>query len=772
MAQENSIKPIFDVFISYSSKEKAIADAVVAAHERAGIRCWYAPRDIAPGADWADSITKAIHDCSIMVLIFSKEANRSQRVIDEVNYAIDQGKPLLPFRIESMNPSGALSLHLSSRHWLDAYEPSWDAHLDRLVESVAANLGGRDGSIQISGGAASAIVTRQQKQTSQRTPVYVIASLVVVTILGFLGWQLLGGKAGSEPIETNTVSETVPIMNVTQAAEESLPEPTPTPGFSAAMDASLIAAEEITALDPHLAFGAALVVTKELFFSLTKFNPDTAEVVPAAAASWSVSPDGTIYTFTLHPDIPWVQHALGGETKQMEDEEGNPRFLTARDFEYAFTRICTPGIESFYMQILTNVVGCQELWEYPDPENIPQVMLDAVGVEAVSNTELIIQLTEPSASFLTKTTNPTLVAVPSWAIEKYGEAWTNPGLIPSNGPFVIDQWVSGEKVRLLRNQLLPIELQGEGNIGTVEMTLVSNDEESYQLWLDGEIDFSEVPVDLQENHLSLYSDQTEAYNNQSVFYAVFNHQKPAFSNLHLRRAFSSALDRPRFMDEVIKIGGIPMIHLAPPGVFGAPPVDQIGVGYDPEFAQTELELAGYPDCKGIPPITFYAYSGIANTYGEEISRFWEDSLGCPEGTINFKGSIKEIIGNKELWGDWDLIITGWGSDFPDQENWVGTLLSCEEEHPLLSNRECSEIDDLIAEAQIETTPSDRQALYWEIEEAFFGEDGTFPIAPLYTPYQYFAVWDWVSLAAPVTFEGFDMAGSRLDMEAKLGNVGE
>ncbi len=58
------------------------------------------------------------------------------------------------------------------------------------------------------------------------------------------------------------------------------------------------------------------------------------------------------------------------------------------------------------MQILTNVVGCQELWEYPDPENIPLEMLDAIGVDAVSDTELIIWLIEPSASFLTKTTNP------------------------------------------------------------------------------------------------------------------------------------------------------------------------------------------------------------------------------------------------------------------------------------------------------------------------------------------------------------------------------
>jgi ABC-type oligopeptide transport system substrate-binding subunit len=762
----------FDVFVSYSSPDKAIADAVVAAVEGEEIRCWYAPRDIEPGADWADSITQAIQECSMMVLVFSETANRSQRVIDEINYAIDRGKPILPFRIEPHTPTGALSLHLSSRHWLDAYEPSWDAHLDRLVDSVTANLESKTDTIQISGGAASAMVTEDRKPAPRKMTGYLIAGLAAITVLGLAGWQLLGGQAEPDPTEITTLAADIPTAVETSAADNSLPEETPTPEFSAVMDTSLIAPEDITTLDPHLADGATLEITKSLFLSLTRFNPETSVVEPAAAASWSVSPDGTIYTFTLHPDIPWVQHPLGGETVQVEDDEGNPRFLTAEDFEYAFRRICDPRIETYYVEILMNIAGCRDAWEYPDPENIPPEILNAVGVEAVSDTELIIRLIEPSASFLTRTTNPILVAVPSWAIEKYGEAWINPGIIPSSGHFVIDEWVSGEKIRMLRNQLLPVALQGGGNLGTVEITVVSSDEESYQLWLDEEIDYSEIPTELQQDHLEMYPDQSVAYNNQATYYAVFNHENMAFTDVHLRRAFSSALDRNKFLEEVINTGGIPMIHLAPPGVFGASPVDQNGIGYNPEFAQAELELAGYPGCEGMPPINFYAYSGIANTYGEEISRFWEDSLGCPEGTINFQGSLIDILYEEAEWDDWDLIITGWGSDFPDQDNWVGNLLSCEADNQLRSNRECSELDDLIAEARVETTPSDRSELYWELEEAFFGEEGSFPIAPLYTPYQYFAAKEWVTLVQPTSFEGFDMARSRLDMNAKLSELGD
>jgi len=169
MPNEVEISREFDVFVSYSSKEKTIADAVVAAHEQSGIRCWYAPRDIAPGADWADSITKAIHECSIMVLVFSKEANRSQRVIDEVNYAISQQKPLLPFRVESSSPTGALSLHLSSRHWLDAFEPNWEEHLERLVKSVRLNLEGASQTVQISGKSTGAAVGKTGGRNQMKT---------------------------------------------------------------------------------------------------------------------------------------------------------------------------------------------------------------------------------------------------------------------------------------------------------------------------------------------------------------------------------------------------------------------------------------------------------------------------------------------------------------------------------------------------------------------------------------------------------------------------
>ncbi len=74
-------------------------------------------------------------------MVFSKSSNQSKRVLEEVFFAVTEGKTVIPFRIENLDPTGAMRLHLSMLHWLDAYQPSWHAHLERLIESVSAELG-------------------------------------------------------------------------------------------------------------------------------------------------------------------------------------------------------------------------------------------------------------------------------------------------------------------------------------------------------------------------------------------------------------------------------------------------------------------------------------------------------------------------------------------------------------------------------------------------------------------------------------------------------
>ncbi len=126
----------FDVFISYASKDKIVADAVCARLEAAGIRCWIAPRDIVPGTSYGEAIMDAIHGAKVMVLVFSSSANASGHIPKEVERAVSNGVAILPFRIEDVAPGKSLDYFIGSVHWLDAMTPPMEQHLDSLAATV------------------------------------------------------------------------------------------------------------------------------------------------------------------------------------------------------------------------------------------------------------------------------------------------------------------------------------------------------------------------------------------------------------------------------------------------------------------------------------------------------------------------------------------------------------------------------------------------------------------------------------------------------------
>ncbi len=199
-----------DIFISYSSKDKVVADTVVATMETNGMRCWVAPRDIKPGADWAESITKAIDNCTIVLLIFSTNSNQSKRVRDEIFYSIAEEKTLIPFRIENLDPTGAMRLHLSSLHWLDAYQPSWQVHLDKLVGIAADNLERSIPTPVIEEKPPAFMDRKPQKKTRKAPLTWVGLSIALLAIMSvtFLWW--LSGMEKEEPqsAELNQMSRT------------------------------------------------------------------------------------------------------------------------------------------------------------------------------------------------------------------------------------------------------------------------------------------------------------------------------------------------------------------------------------------------------------------------------------------------------------------------------------------------------------------------------------------------------------------------------------
>jgi TIR domain len=141
-----------DVFISYSSKDQDAGYAACEVLERHGVRCWMAPRNIVPGVGWAKSIVQAIGQSRAMVLILSANANISPQIEREVERAINKGVPIIPFRIENVTPSDALEYFLSAPHWLDAFSPPLERHLDRLAEAVHTLLDSKTVAKQPRGG--------------------------------------------------------------------------------------------------------------------------------------------------------------------------------------------------------------------------------------------------------------------------------------------------------------------------------------------------------------------------------------------------------------------------------------------------------------------------------------------------------------------------------------------------------------------------------------------------------------------------------------------
>jgi hypothetical protein len=133
-----------DVFVSYSSKDKPVADAIVAGLEYKGVRCWIAPRDITPGISWGQAISEAIEESRIMVVILSGNSNQSRQVLREVERAVAKDVVVIPFRIQDIDPTGAMAYFLSSEHWLDAITPPLEKHIEKLRKTIDLFISGDD----------------------------------------------------------------------------------------------------------------------------------------------------------------------------------------------------------------------------------------------------------------------------------------------------------------------------------------------------------------------------------------------------------------------------------------------------------------------------------------------------------------------------------------------------------------------------------------------------------------------------------------------------
>jgi hypothetical protein len=231
-----------DVFISYASQDKAVADAMCATLEARQVRCWIAPRDILPGIPYAEALTEALRSCRVLVLVLSTYSNGSKHVMREVEAAVGAGVPVVPFRIADSSLSMSMNYLLKSIHWLDALTLPLDQHLHKLADviqnllaratpAIPAAARGTDPSICLPRSALSGASARPARRWWVAPAILLGAGLPLVLV----AWWLLRtpGHATDDrptsagptppPVRLDERARTLPAADVLRVVYEQVP---------------------------------------------------------------------------------------------------------------------------------------------------------------------------------------------------------------------------------------------------------------------------------------------------------------------------------------------------------------------------------------------------------------------------------------------------------------------------------------------------------------------------------------------------------------------
>ncbi len=326
---------VHDVFVSYSTKDKTITDTIVASMEQNQIRCWYAPRDIKPSEDWGKAISNAIERSKIFLIIFSGNSNQSQRVLDELNLAISQEITIMPFRIENLEPDGAMRLHLSSRHWLDAYDPSWESHIKKLIYTVSSHL---ETTIAEEDVEVPETLHRKQKTLKNRGKRRILAGIVTVALVISAGWYGLtqlnktDGETGELSLSLTEQAITTPDEKE-KIPETALPATEDIPSITQTYVSALAEEEEPTQETTDEVCQIVFLSTRSGYANLWLMEPDGSNQTQLSFNQYgdinvAWSPDGSQLTFNSGRDGDneiFIMNAEGTNIRQLTTNEFDDR---------------------------------------------------------------------------------------------------------------------------------------------------------------------------------------------------------------------------------------------------------------------------------------------------------------------------------------------------------------------------------------------------------------------------------------------------------------
>jgi ABC-type oligopeptide transport system substrate-binding subunit len=283
------------------------------------------------------------------------------------------------------------------------------------------------------------------------------------------------------------------------------------------------------------------------------------------AESWTVSEDGTVYTFKLRPGLVW--------------SDGTP--LTAKDFEYAWKMAVDPRTASQYNYLFFIIKGAADVADItvPDAEADKaaydeaiadiEAAKEAMGVKAIDDTTLEVVLEAPTSYFINLTAFPSFFPVSQAAKERWGEEYaTELDKMLYCGPFTITTWDHGSKMVLTKNESYwdasSVKLQ------KINMDMIKDINTPVTMYEAGELDHIAVPGDFipkfQQERPEEFSQLAEA----TAWYLECNLEHPVLKDVRFRKALSMALDRQAYCDNVLANYSAPATGLVPPSMTGLP----------------------------------------------------------------------------------------------------------------------------------------------------------------------------------------------------------
>ena len=407
---------------------------------------------------------------------------------------------------------------------------------------------------------------------------------------------------------------------------------------------------EPKALDPHVVTGVTEHnIISALLEGLVTEDPKTLEPQPGAAESWSVSDDGTVYTFVLRSNGKWSN----GDT------------VTAHDFVFSFERMLSPGLSAEYAEMLFVMKNAAAFHEGTIAD------FSQVGVRAVNYYTLEITLNAGTPYFLSMLNHYSWYPVHKQTILKHGKMdelhtpWTRPGNYVGNGVFVLDTWEVNKVIVVKKNPLhwdAKIVRLEAIHFHAIEKALT--EERAFRA---GDLHVTgTVPLDKIEKYQQKSPELLMVSPYIGTYYYLFNVEQPPLDDVRVRKALSMSIDRAAICTYVLKAGQLPAYHFVPPDTGGY--TSQARVTYDIAAAKKLLAAAGYPDGEGFPGFELlYNTNESHRKIAEVIQQMWQKNLNI---NVMLKNQEWKVYLDSTQQGDFQVARAGWIGDYVDPNTFL------------------------------------------------------------------------------------------------------